>query len=247
MGVLTRKVTAKSLGIRGKILTLFATIVLLLAAAVAFGFWQFQVTLSAFTQDVRASQDAAVGIAVVESSFKKQVQEWKDTLLRGKQPEALNKHWSGFQAQERNVHAAAERLLPMIADPESAKLVKQFIDAHVTMGEAYRRAFEKFKEHNFDSSVGDAAVAGMDRPPTELLTQAKDRLLAHASALATEAAGSGHRAMLLSGTLFVVVTIASVALFLLALQKGVSGPLARLTAGMLQLADGKFDVVLPGL
>jgi hypothetical protein len=41
-------------------------------------------------------QRRAVAVEAIEIAFKKQVQEWKDTLLCGKNPEALNKHWTAF-------------------------------------------------------------------------------------------------------------------------------------------------------
>lgn len=74
-----------SLRLRGKILLLFAISTVLLFAAAAVGFWQFDVSLQAF-ETVRLSQNNAINVQAMESDFKKQVQEWKDTLLRGKNP-----------------------------------------------------------------------------------------------------------------------------------------------------------------
>src|SRR5581483_4446436 len=94
---LQRKRIAKmvlSLGVRGKVLFLFAVSTLLLLCAAVVGFWQFNMSLRAFGQDVLPSQQNAVSVAAMEADFKKQVQEWKDTLLRGKQPEALQKYWT---------------------------------------------------------------------------------------------------------------------------------------------------------
>ena len=47
-----------------------------------------------------APKGAANDLAV---AFKTQVQEWKNTLLRGKDPEALKKHWTGFKKLEREM------------------------------------------------------------------------------------------------------------------------------------------------
>ena len=54
------------------------------------------------------------------------------------------------------------------------------------MGDAYRHGLQEFKDHGFDSAVGDKAVAGIDRAPTELLNKAKERLLALAQTKASE-------------------------------------------------------------
>src|SRR6202166_1537081 len=175
-----KNLTAKSLQLRGKILLLFAVSTLLLIASAAVGFWEFRVALQAF-DEVTLSQNNAINVVATESDFKKQVQEWKDTLLRGKKPEALDKYWGNFQQRENDVRSEAERLSNSIADAEVAQLVAQFVSAHKTMGDAYRHGLQEFKDHQFDSAAGDAAVAGMDRAPTELLTKAKDRLVAEAS------------------------------------------------------------------
>jgi methyl-accepting chemotaxis protein len=68
-----------------------------------------------------------------------------------------------FQPREADVRNVAEKVGQSIADPEATQLVAQFGSAHRTMGEAYRRGLQEFKDHNFDSAAGDKAVAGIDR------------------------------------------------------------------------------------
>jgi methyl-accepting chemotaxis protein len=233
--------------VRGKVLLLFGICVLFLFAAAAVGFWEFYVSLRALETDVITSQSNAINVEALESDFKKQVQEWKDTLLRGKKPELLDRYWGNFQQCEKDVRSEAEQLIGNISDSESAQLVTQFLSAHKSMGDAYRSAFQEFKKHDFDSAVGDAAVAGMDRAPTEMLSKAKDRLVSQASARATEATDGAYRAMTLSTALFLIVAAGGVITFLVAAQRGISDPLARLAEVMCELAAGKFEVILPGL
>ena len=231
---------------RGKILLIFGISAFLLLAAAAVGLWEFNVSLQAF-EEVRLGQNNAIIVEATESDFKKQVQEWKDTLLRGKNPEALNKYWTNFQQRESEVRTEAEKLSHNISDPEAAQLVAQFIAAHKSMGDGYRRGLQAFKDHQFDSAAGDAAVAGVDRAPTELLTKVKDRLVAQASARAIQAKDGAYWAMRASIALLITVTAVGVMVFFIVIQRSVSGPLMRLTEGMRELAAGNFEVVLPGL
>ena len=242
----SRRSGPATLRLRGKIVLLFAVSTLALFAAAAVGFYKFDASVLAFAK-ASVAQDNAISVEATESDFKKQVQEWKDTLLRGKQPDNLNKYWGNFQNRENDVRSEAEKLSQNIPDPEAAQLVRQFIAAHKSMGEAYRRGFEAFKSHGFDSAAGDAAVAGIDRPPTELLTKAKDKLVAEAAVQAREAKEIASRAISTSVMLFVAVTAAGVIIFLIAVQRSISRPLTRLNGAMRQLAAGEFDVVLPGL
>jgi hypothetical protein len=75
-----------SLGIRGRILLLFGLCTAVLLSASAYGFRQYSASVDVFITNVKASQANAIDVLVVETNFKKQVQEWKDTLLRGKKP-----------------------------------------------------------------------------------------------------------------------------------------------------------------
>src|SRR5689334_23726853 len=108
--MIARSNSTRSLGVRGRILTLFGVCTGLMLAAAAFGFWQSHDSLSTFDQEVVPGQRRAVAVEAIEINFKKQVQEWKDTLLRGKNPEALNKHWTAFQQREGDVQQLAEQM-----------------------------------------------------------------------------------------------------------------------------------------
>jgi methyl-accepting chemotaxis protein len=238
---------AFSFGVRGKILLLFAVSTLLLLAASAMGSWKFYATVEAFQGDVIPSQSNAVNVAVLEANFKKQVQEWKDTLLRGKQPDALERHWTNFQQREGDVRNGAERLSKSVPDAEAVQLVVQFLAAHKQMGEAYRRGLQEFKDHGFDSAVGDKAVAGIDRNPTELLTKSKDRLMALAAARATEVTESAHRSIWMTFALLIGVAAVAVMVFLITVQRSITRPLTRLNGAMGEMAGGNLNISIPGM
>ncbi len=224
--------------VRGRILLLFAICTLFVIAAAAFGFWRFSASLQAFDEDVMSRQTNAIDVEAVEINFKKQVQEWKDTLLRGKKPEALEKHWTAFQQREAEVRSVADTLSRRIADSEAAQLVAQFLAAHKSMGDAYRRGLQEFKDHDFDSSVGDKAVAGIDRAPTELLGKAKQRLLALAQSAAVDAKAEAHRTTWITILLLGLATAAGAVTFMVAVQSSISVPLTIVVHGLTQLAAG---------
>jgi len=224
--------------VRGRILLLFAICTFFVIAAAAFGFWRFSASLQAFDEDVMSRQTNAIDVEAIEINFKKQVQEWKDTLLRGKKPEALEKHWTAFQQRESEVRGVAETLSRSIADAEAAQLVAQFLAAHKSMGDAYRRGLQEFKDHDFDSTAGDKAVAGIDRAPTELLGKAKQRLLALAQSAAIDAKAEAHRTTWMTILLLSLATAAGAATFMVAVQRSISLPLTIVVHGLTELAAG---------
>jgi len=236
-----------SLGVRAKVLGLFAVSVACVLAAAAFGFWRYSLSLEAFDRDVMVSENNAIAVVAMEAEFKKQVQEWKDTLLRGKKADLLDKYWGNFQAREADVRREAEQLSHSIPDADTTQLVVQFLAAHKSMGEAYRRGLAQFKAHDFESAVGDQAVAGIDRAPTELLAKAKDRLVSLAAARARGANEMASRTTWVTSLLLAAVTLGAVLVFFIALQRGVARPLSRVVDILTDLARGNTAVEVAGL
>ncbi len=238
--------TGFSLGIRGRILTLFGLCTTVLLAAAAYGFWQYATSVQLFDRDVRASQANAIEVLTVETSFKKQVQEWKDTLLRGKKPDALDKHWGAFQQRENDVRATTERMRSSVTDAEASQLIGQFIAAHQQMGEAYRRGLQAFRDHGFDSAVGDAAVAGIDRAPTELLGKAKARFIAIADQDARLASEGAQRTGWMVTWLLAFSALAGAVIFMVAVNRTISRPLMGVVGSIGELAEGNTATNVPG-
>ena len=235
-----------SLGIRGRIVLLFGLCTALLLSASAYGFWQYAASVQLFVTDVKASQADAVSVLTVETGFKEQVQEWKNTLLRGKKPEALEKHWAAFQKRESDVRQTMERMKGVVTDHDAAQLISQFGEAHKSMGEADRRGFAAFKDKGFDSAVGDAAVAGIDRAPTELLNKAKERFVALADQEARRAADGARQAGWIAAALLAISVIAGAAAFMIAVQRSISAPLMRVVEGLSELAGGNIATEVTG-
>jgi methyl-accepting chemotaxis protein len=235
-----------SLGIRGRILLLFGLCTAVLLSASAYGFRQYSASVDVFITNVKASQANAIDVLVVETNFKKQVQEWKDTLLRGKKPEPLDKHWGAFQQRESDVRNAAERMKASVVDKEAAQLIGQFVAAHKDMGEAYRRGLQTFKDRGFDSTAGDAAVAGIDRAPTELLGKAKERFIMVADQDARQASEGARQTGWTVTLLLALAAVTGAVLFMIAIQRSISRPLMSVVGSLGELAGGNTATEVSG-
>jgi methyl-accepting chemotaxis protein-1 (serine sensor receptor) len=138
------------------------------------------------------------------------VQEWKNVLLRGKDPKELDKHWGAFAKAEREVGGSAKELLAVLPAGEERLLIEKFIAAHAIMGQGYRKALEEFKAAGLESAVGDKAVRGMDRAPSKLLDEAGDKLAAASATAAAQTDAAGKRATFMSLAVILVTCIVSV-------------------------------------
>jgi len=89
----------------------FAAALFLMFAGAMYGLYAMHRSIDGYNDLVRvhvANERMASSILV---NFKLQVQEWKDILLRGKDPAKFDKGWAAFQKQESIVDTQTKALL----------------------------------------------------------------------------------------------------------------------------------------
>jgi methyl-accepting chemotaxis protein len=188
-------------------------------------------------------QDAA---RVIQVTFKKQVQEWKDVLLRGSDPASLTKYTDAFHDREKTVRAAAEDLQRTATDPEVKALLSDFQQAHETMGSTYGKALSAFTEAKGKTQQEtDGMVKGQDRAPTDLIDKIVTRLSAHTQSLAAsqKQAVDRERSWI---TILLLVCFAVIAVIAWMVVHGVNASLRHavtgLTEGAAQISSAAAQV-----
>ncbi|WMY10955.1 methyl-accepting chemotaxis protein [Paraburkholderia phenoliruptrix] len=224
-----------------KIPLAFASALVLMFAGALYGIFSLNSSIDAYRTEVVANVANERMVSETLVLFKLQVQEWKDTLLRGKDPAKLQKYWSAFEMRERAVSKLADDLKRTLPAGESRDLVERFASAHVTMGAGYRRGLEAFRAADFEPSAGDSAVAGVDREPAALLEAAMKKIAANSALVSARADEDARRASVISATLMLVVlTLAMVGGYLF--SRTVSRPLARALACAQAVATGDLSL-----
>lgn len=100
-------------------------------------------------------------------AFQRQVQEWKNVLLRSHSPEMNVKYFKGFEQQEKNMneslHLLKERLIK-VGLSEYVGDIDPLIYAHNDMGKKYRQALLSYPptQYTHQKKVDDL-VRGIDR------------------------------------------------------------------------------------
>jgi methyl-accepting chemotaxis protein len=169
------KISTKLLAFAGGVIVVFGV----LALTLLFELRSMAMSYDAVVSGPLRQMDAA---RVVQLDFKKQVQEWKDILVRGHTPADLEKYTRQFHAEDEAVRASAARLAAEIEDPAVQSLIGRFIDAHDSLDRSYQAAYDAFLASGFDSSAADAQVRGRDRAPTDLFDEVVATLGARAAA-----------------------------------------------------------------
>ena len=173
--------------------------------------------------------------------FKVQVQEWKNVLLRGKQPDSRNRYWSQFEAQEAKVQKILGDLLVLTADePELAKQIESLRSEHRTLGAAYRKGLDAYIAADSDPLAGDAAVAGIDRATSAQLSELVKQL-GDAAAQRSETIRADAQSTASFGPIIMILASVVVALFSLWLvNRRIIEPIRNLIEHIARLSQGKF-------
>jgi methyl-accepting chemotaxis protein len=160
------------LTLKAKIYLMLGVLVTGLAASTIVGLQQLSSKTARdaeFTTSRIESQDRA---RVMQLTFKKQVQAWKDTLLRGSDTESRKKYEGEFLKLDADVQREGQELRGITVDPAIQSQLDGFLGAHLELANQYKSALAKFdKSHGRDFHSADAVVKGKDRPVTDAVDQ----------------------------------------------------------------------------
>jgi hypothetical protein len=166
----------------------------------------------------------------MQVEFKKQVQEWKNILLRGSDPADRATYTKSFRAEYTTVRTLADTLVGQVRDPQARAGLVTFREQHEALQRNYELALTAFVRTNGrDFRTADTFVRGQDRPPTDLLDAVVGRLQAVVDARVEQqnaAVAARERLLLLLGGLGVVVLL----LVLVAVVVRIVRPIRALTA-----------------
>ncbi|TNC82430.1 MAG: methyl-accepting chemotaxis protein [Oleiphilus sp.] len=192
---------------------------------------------SLINQDIRNERQ----INAMLTTFKTQIQEWKNTLLRGHDEGNREKYWSRFQEREVDIQALGQKLLKNLPEGESRSLVGRFLDAHSAMGQSYRGGYAAFEDSGYDHRAGDKAVQGIDREPAKLLSQSAELIageVASASQSVREAAAAGNQIFL--GVVLAAIVL-SFFMTLVLINRAIIVPSRALIASIQHISQGDLS------
>lgn len=189
------------------------------------------------TQAIELARSAQV-------SFKIQVQEWKNTLLRGGSPEAFQKYHDGFRKENDLTQSRLTQLRPIYAELGlPAEQVDAALEAHKTLLGQYEQALQSYSSQDPDVSAHrvDALVKGMDRPPTKMIDEIVEKALATGQArLAGESAAAAANFKLAIACLvcLAAATLAAGVVLSVIVVRSITRPLDIAVQAARRVADG---------
>ena len=177
----------------------------------------------------------------MQVAFKKQVQAWKDILIRGSDPASLEKYSGECFSLEKNVEDMADGLRSAATDDNVRQELGAFSAAHKHLGEKYREALELFRASNGnDLAHPDHLVKGQDRPPTDLIDEVVRDLQKNADSRRAKIAESSASARhWIIGIFF--LSIAASVLAALQLSRKIAAEMRKTLERSQQIASGDLS------
>ncbi len=167
----------KNMGLAGKILALVAVCVGVAAISSIALLYQMSSIAGAYSSLISREITARDSARLVEVAFKTEVQEWKNTLLRGHKPEDLKKYGDSFHSEQARVRAETARLKSLLRDEAAITLAKDFDSAHEQLAGEYETALAAFAQGlGQDAAQADTMVRGKDRASIEFLRKLGDMI-----------------------------------------------------------------------
>lgn len=173
--------------------------------------------------------------------FKKQVQEWKNVLLRGHDDEQREKYWGRFKNLEAEIQSEAAELLVQRRGQPGASQLQDFLEAHKDMAQGYQAGYDAFVASGYIHTVGDAEVKGIDRAPTKTLEEAAKIIGEVAEQSSNAAVTRATDAVGVAIPLLLMVTVLAVAAGFFALRHFLTTPFKRLQHQLSLFGEGDFS------
>uniref|UniRef100_UPI003CFDB26D methyl-accepting chemotaxis protein n=1 Tax=Agarivorans sp. TaxID=1872412 RepID=UPI003CFDB26D len=233
--------------LRFKILSVMFISLLIVIAVGLFTAFKLQQTANSFDQLTHTEIYLEEKTLLAHLAFKTQVQEWKNVLLRGHDAKQNSKYWGQFLERQQHVQQQVSELAKELQNahyPELAQIAENFLNSHKTMGEAYRQGKAKYEAAGFDFKVGDAAVKGIDRAPSDAMNQLSEKL---AQLTADQVARHTEQAAKVSTLSFVIIGVSGLAVLVVSfmfMDRQCIRPINSIVEDIEILADGKLNVTI---
>jgi methyl-accepting chemotaxis protein len=196
-----------------------------------------------YTAIIQGEIAQAQQVRILQVNFKKQVQAWKDILIRGKDDAALSKYGAEFHEQATQIQSSSAALLSLIHDEQAHSALESFRQQHEVLNSQYEAALTGYKASR-DLAQADAAVKGKDRSPTNTLDQVVDRLTALADAVPATEAARLHQQQIVLGAVLTILWL-SLAVWCVTFARSLGMRLERCVGFVHLISGGDLTAATP--
>lgn len=226
--------------LRTKILSLMALGILLVTVISVISGLLLSSKITQYRMLIDTEVSATTTAERMNLNFKRQVQEWKNVLLRGQDDGDRDKYWQRFQERHEQVQQDARTFLSLNLDSALLSEMRHFADIHANLKPQYDKGYQTFVNSDFDHQQGDSSVRGIDREPTKILEGLADKLHKLSVQRSEELSDSAAQTTFWSTLAIIVATIVSIGLSFWFMNDKVVKPLTDLISHLRNVSKGQF-------
>jgi len=227
--------------VRNKLLMITGFGTSLVMAATVFGIYSGWVVEQELSSAMHKSLIVEEEFRELNTSFKAQVQNWKNLLIRGHDETQRKKYWGEFLKQHEVVQRQAGKLSADMHDPAVEQLLHQFQSEHSRLLPLYEKGLTAFKNSDYNHKLGDSAVAGIDHQSAKMLLNISEQISTYVKKNLEAAEIHSAEGVKLTVSLLVVSIIAAFILFLIMIKKIIVMPAQSIAHDLSLMAEGDFS------
>lgn len=197
---------------------------------------QFSVTETLLEEQVAFERS----IHEMNFDFKVQVQEWKNVLIRGHDDARRDKYWGKFLARHDKVQKDAKTLLSRMPPSAMRSDVESFKNTHSELLAKYQAGYNAYINSGYDHKVGDSAVAGIDRDPSQQLSEAARDITAQVTKASADVVKSNISTVLWSKIILWATALLIIAILWVTIKRKFLAPLSTMMEAISEFANGDF-------
>ena len=176
----------------------------------------------------------------INLNFKRQVQEWKNILLRGHKDSDREKYWQQFAALQKLIQNDTNTFTDMTVDAEFESQMRDFQRQHRALFVEYQRGYADFQAQGYSHIAGDTSVRGIDRAPTKLLESLAEQMRSESTLSSEKIAMAADRSIYLAVGAIIVAIIFSGIVAAIFMNKHVVQPLTMLIDLLRGVSRGNY-------
>lgn len=148
-----------------------------LGSTAYFQLHQYDNIVIAAAKQIQNRSEVLANVDKASISFKTQIQEWKNILIRGNDKEKYEKYIAAFSEKEAAVQTQLDAAITIQnATGQSAEDFIELKKSHLALGENYRQALANFVATDAEAGKKiDKLVTGMDRAPSEQMASLAEK------------------------------------------------------------------------
>jgi len=231
--------------LRAKLLGVLLPSLVALLGLQVYGALQYRSFVDASRKVAEQTQQATeVGLSA-QVHYGRQVQEWKNVLLRGNDPRDFETSRQRFEDEASTTRQTIQELIGMLDEaPEARAAAQRFLAVHGRLGTRYRKALESFEPTGTHADAAfrtDALVRGIGREPAVLLDEVVQHVEsyrnAREAAIEQELASTEKRLAVIHLIVAVLITLGLVR----TIDRAVVRPIGRARQVARRIAGGDLE------